>query len=209
MWELKLLPLEEITRASCPPRRGSAHPHEPASLAKWNSTAARHSPQAKPTGFQRAAVNSAGNAPAAAASPATPDSTANETSSDLTQSAATGLLVNGSVNNGAASAFAQMAAFGNNRRGPGSLYNGGLGVIFDTSSWDAAPFSLTGIATPKPSYNDVQIVSALGGPLGIPHHLISNSNFFVAYQHAANDKPRRCRAACPRCSSATGIFRRR
>ena len=81
----------------------------------------------------------------------------------LPQSAATGLLVNGSVNNGAASAFSQMAAFGNNRKGPGSLYNGGLGVIFDTSSWDAAPFSLTGLATPKPSYNDVQIVSALGG----------------------------------------------
>ncbi len=62
-----------------------------------------------------------------------------------------------------------------------------MGAIFDTSSWDAAPFSLTGIATPKPAYNDVQIVSALGGPLGIPHHLISASNFFVAYQHAAND----------------------
>ena len=65
--------------------------------------------------------------------------TANEASSDLTQSAATGLLVNGSVNNGAASTFAQMAAFGNNRKGPASLYNGGVGVIFDTSSWDAAP----------------------------------------------------------------------
>ena len=103
------------------------------------------------------------------------------------RSAATGLLVNGSVNNGAASAFSQMAAFGNNRRGPGSLYNGGLGVIFDTSSWDAAPFSVTGLTTPKPAYNDVQIVSALGGPFGIPRHLIRASNFFVAYQHAADD----------------------
>ena len=80
-----------------------------------------------------------------------------------------------------------MAAFGNNRRGPGSLYNGGVGAIFDTSAWDARPFSLTGLQTPKPAYNDVQIVSALGGPLGIPHHLIRASNFFVAYQHAAND----------------------
>ena len=33
----------------------------------------------------------------------------------------------------------------------------------------------------------MQIVSALGGPLGLPHHLINNSNFFVAYQHQAND----------------------
>ena len=91
--------------------------------------------------FQRAAVNSTSSAPA----PANDTSqTPSEASSDLTQSAATGLLINGSVNNGAASAFSQMAAFGNNRRGPGSLYNGGLGVIFDTSAWDAASLSLGG-----------------------------------------------------------------
>ena len=34
-----------------------------------------------------------------------------------------GFLINGSVNNGAASPFAQAAAFGNNRRGRGSLFN--------------------------------------------------------------------------------------
>src|SRR5581483_5544758 len=38
-----------------------------------------------------------------------------------------GLLVNGSENNGAASAFAQMPAFGNFRKGARGLYNGGIG----------------------------------------------------------------------------------
>ena len=91
------------------------------------------------------------------------------------------------MNNGAASTFAQVAAFGNNRKGPASLYNGSAGMIFDTSSWDAAPVSLSGIAAPKPSYNNVEIFGSLGGPLGLPHHVIANSNFFVAYQHQAND----------------------
>ena len=55
--------------------------------------------------------------------------------------AADGLLVNGSVNNGAASPFAQLAAFGNNRRGLRSLYNGGIGVILGSSAFDARSFS--------------------------------------------------------------------
>ncbi len=111
----------------------------------------------------------------------------NASDNDLTQRAATGLVVNGSVNNGAASAYAQMASFGNNRRGPASLYNGALGITFNTSALNAASYSQLGIATPKPSYNDVTILSAIGGPIGIPHHLINQSSFFVAYQHAQND----------------------
>jgi hypothetical protein len=180
VWELKLLPLEEITRGIPVVNSQSTRASPPTSEGDKAPAAV-----ASPGGFQRTAVNAASNAPPPqAADTAAP---ANDTSSDLTQRAATGLLVNGSVNNGAASTFAQMAAFGNNRRGPGSLYNGGVGAIFDTSAWDARPFSLTGIRTTKPAYNDVQIVSALGGPFGIPHHLIRASNFFVAYQHAAND----------------------
>ena len=59
-----------------------------------------------------------------------------------------GLLINGSVNNGVreASPFGslQAAAFGNFRRGPRSLYTGGIGWIVDHSALDARPFSLTG-----------------------------------------------------------------
>lgn len=185
-WELKLLPLEEITRgitiinnkASTPTAGSPGSASGPPTAAAGTTSA----------GFQRTPVN-----PSSSAShpPPQPPSgaaaAASEPSNELTQSAATGLLINGSVNNGAASAFSQMAAFGNDRRRPGALYNGGFGVVFDTSSWDAAPFSLAGLATPKPAYNDVQIVGALGGPLGLPHHLIAASNFFIAYQHAASD----------------------
>jgi hypothetical protein len=188
VWELKLLPLEEITRGLPPAAAESTPATGPPAAATGNTPAPAAQPAAKPQDFQRAAVNSAGNTPPPAPPPpADANAPTNEAASDLTQSAATGLLVNGSVNNGAASTFAQTAAFGNNRRGPGSLYQGMVGTIFDTSSWDAAPFSLSGLQTAKPAYNDVQIVSAIGGPLGLPHHLISNSNFVVLYQRQAND----------------------
>src|SRR5260370_39256273 len=74
---------------------------------------------------------------------------------DLDQLNPDGLLIDGSVNNGAASPVAQNAAFGNNRRGARKLYTGGGGVKFDNSVLDAAPFSLAGQNTPRPSYNDV------------------------------------------------------
>ena len=96
----------------------------------------------------------------------TPDAEAADASRD--QGAADGFLINGSVNNGAASPFAQLAAFGNNRRGGRSLYNGGIGVLLGNSAWDARPFSFTSERTPKPSYNDVQILGSFAGPLKIP-----------------------------------------
>jgi hypothetical protein len=195
MWELKLLPLDEITRgitietqpeASSPPGPATASA-SPGGTGAPPATAPAKS-AAKQQGFQRATVNSSSNAPAAPAPPPPPadtSATASDTSND--ERAANGLLVNGSVNNGAASSFAQTAAFGNNRKGPASLYNGGFGGIFDTSSWDAAPFSLSGFATPKPSYNNVEIVSAINGPIGIPHHILLGSQFFAAYQHQSDD----------------------
>src|SRR5207249_2699389 len=72
------------------------------------------------------------------------------------QAPSDGFLINGSVNNGAASPFGQAAAFGNNRRGPRSLYNGSLGLTFRDSLFDARSFSLTGQDTPKPGYSHVQ-----------------------------------------------------
>jgi hypothetical protein len=188
VWELKLLPFEEITHASRTANTVTAENTQTtssATSASRNTQASLAPSAAKPREFQRADVNASGSAVPPSNDAGT---TSSESSDDLNERAAAGLVVNGSVNNGAASPFSQMAAFGNNRtRGPGALYNGGLGVIFDTSGWDAAPYSRTGLAAPKPSYNDVQIVSALGGPIGIPRHLLSGSNFFVAYQHASND----------------------
>ncbi len=93
-----------------------------------------------------------------------------------------GLLVNGSLNNGASSVFRQDASFGNHRKRRPALYNGGIGVILDNSSFDAVPFSLTGQNTPKPAYNDVTGIVSLGGPLRIPRILNEGPTFFLGYQ---------------------------
>ncbi len=183
MWDLKLLSVDEITRQV---PVVAAQSQGPPTLTSANTPAALPSaltPNAIPP---PGATTSAKSTPSPAPAPA-PANATNSIDSDLTQRAATGLVVNGSVNNGAASAYAQMASFGNNRRGPASLYNGFLSLTFNTSALNAASFSPLGIATPKPSYNDVTILSAIGGPVGLPHHLINQSNFFVAYQHAEND----------------------
>ena len=105
---------------------------------------------------------------------------------EVAQRAADGLLINGSQNNAASSPFALFPAFGNNRNGGRSLYNGGLGLFEDTSIWDAKQFSLTGQNTPKPSYSHFTGSAYFGGPLKIPHLLRNGPNFFVGYQWTRN-----------------------
>jgi trimeric autotransporter adhesin len=105
---------------------------------------------------------------------------------EMAQRAADGLLINGSQNNAASSPFALFPAFGNNRNGSRSLYNGGLGLFDDNSIWDARQFSLTGQNTPKPGYNHFTGSAYFGGPLRIPHLLRNGPNFFVNYQWTRN-----------------------
>jgi hypothetical protein len=93
-----------------------------------------------------------------------------------------GLVVNGSVNNAATSQFSLAQAFGNTRKGTRSLYTGGLSLILDNSALDARPYSLSGLETPKPSYNTITAGVALGGPLNIPHLMPRGPNFFIGYQ---------------------------
>jgi len=138
---------------------------------------------------------------------APPAQTSTQTSSDeLSQSAADGLLINGSVNIGASSPFAQFAAFGNNRTGSRGLYNGGIGVIVDNSATDARPYSLTGQNTPKPSYSRVTGLLALGGPLRIPHLFKRGPNFFVNYQWARNTNNTIQSALMPDAVERSGVF---
>src|SRR5262249_38596792 len=106
----------------------------------------------------------------------------NAASADDANKANDGLLINGSVNNGAASPFAQSAAFGNNRRNGRSLYNGSLGMILGDSAFDAKSYSLTGQDTAKPSYNRVTGLLSAGGPLKIPHLIRNGPNMVVNYQ---------------------------
>jgi hypothetical protein len=192
-WELKLLPLEEIKASAGPPTPSpppaptiSFRQPDNKSSKKAATAPASANPQA---GFQRADVNASAAAPAAStAAEAVPANSAfgNQSASELTQRASDGLLINGTVNNGAASPFAQAAAFGNNRRGAASLYNGTLGITLDNSNFDARAYSLTGQNTPKPDYNHIQAAVSFGGPLKIPHSIRNGPQFFVAYAWTRN-----------------------
>jgi hypothetical protein len=127
---------------------------------------------------------------------------------DLSQRAADGFLINGSINNGAASPFSQPFAFGNNRRGSKSLYNGGIGITFDNSALDAQAFSLTGQNTPKPSYNRMTGLLALGGPIRIPHLLQNGPNVFVGYQWTRDRNAATQPALVPDAAQRNGDFSR-
>jgi hypothetical protein len=139
-----------------------------------------------------------------AASP--PQSTEGQLNKELEDRAINGLLINGSVNNAATSPFAQIPAFGNNRRSGNGLYNGGFGVIFDNSSFDARPYSLTGLNTPKPAYSNVTAIATLGGPLRIPHLLPKGPDFFIGYQWTRNTDATTDSGRVPDAAERSGNF---
>ncbi len=115
-WTLALRPFDDITRGV--PRPAPSSPQSSAASPSQNSNgrgAAPSNAAGRGSGFQRAGVTATPNA----ARPL-PDEPAEP---QQAQNAQDGFLINGSVNNGAASPFAQAAAFGNNRRGRGSLFN--------------------------------------------------------------------------------------
>ena len=176
--DLKVLSFDTIKAtapAVAPPPPPVAAPALPTSL---NSKKARKPAPTAATaqpGFQRTEANAvpggdkgADNGPAEASQ----------------QSAADSFAINGSSNNAAASTFGTSAAFGNGRRGPGSLYTGNIGFNLGNAALDARSYSLTGQNTPKPAYNHLQGSASFGGPLLIPHLIKSRTpaQFFVSYQ---------------------------
>jgi hypothetical protein len=160
-FELTLLPFEEMKKGAT---IASNVPAAAGPASSTSGTSARPPPSAQP-----------GNASGPVPAPADP------APSELERAAADGFLINGSVNNGAASPFAQPRAFGNNRTGQRSLYNGGLGVVLGNSAWDARPFSFTTDRAPKSSYTDAQISGTFGGPIKIPG-VLNKPVIFIGYQ---------------------------
>jgi hypothetical protein len=190
VWELALLPFEEITKGLPPPvsQAASSPTAAPAPSATLRAQGGRGTVTTAPAGqgFQRAGVTAPTRPPAAAAAAPARPSGPEEPAADA-NAANDGLLVNGSVNNGAASPFAQFAAFGNNRRRPGALYNAQLGVLASSSAWDAKPTSINGQAANVPGYNNVHFIGMFQGPLRIPRVLRNGPNVFVGYQRTADD----------------------
>ena len=196
---LTLLPFDVIATSGA--QRVESAPADAAATPTASKAPAAQPPKpVPPGGFQRAAVNvpssAAGDAVAVGGSGA---------EGDRSSDAADGFLINGSVNNGAASPFAQLAAFGNNRRNARSLYNGGLGVLFGNSAWAAAPYSFTDRPSPKPNYNDAQIVGSFAGPLKIPG-LRNRVNLFAGYQHTADHNATTQSVLMPTTAERRGDF---
>src|SRR5580658_2514188 len=121
--------------------------------------------------------------PATAPAPAPTPAPASD--DELRERAADGLLINGSVNNGASSPFAMFPAFGNNRYAKG-LYYGGIGATLSNSALDAKPYSITGLDTPKPQFSDLTGVVNFGGPLKVRHLVQNDPTFFIGYQWTRN-----------------------
>lgn len=193
-WELTLLPFDEIARTIPPPALPAATEQGVSNNLASPAPAAGVAPSSG--GFQRAGVIAAGaaNAAGGASEPGrtggsgAPDADATAAAVDPTGiGAADGLLINGSVNNGAASPFAQLAAFGNNRRGGRSLYNGGLGLLVGHSALDARSYSFASTRAPKPDYSDVQFLGTFGGPLRIPGIVENAGTFMVGYQRSVEN----------------------
>ena len=163
--ELRLLGLPQIlarAQSAPPPERGLT-PRPPSTTAAAKSSKAAKTAKAAETS----------EAPAPAETP--PADEAADTARD-------GFLINGSENNAATSKYSLPPAFGNHRPGTRALYNGSIGAFVSNSVFDARPYSLTGLALPKASYNSVTGVVTLGGPLRIPRLLPHGPNFFLAYQ---------------------------
>jgi trimeric autotransporter adhesin len=152
-----------------------------AAAGKWDLTLLPLDQIAKLTRLAPIPSPSLPSAPKAAAGPESPAEMP-KPAQDANQQSSDGFLVNGSVNNAATSRFSLDQAFGNRRSNSRALYNGGFAAIVDNSALDARPFSLSGLNTPKPSYNRVTAIVTLGGPLRIPHLLPRGPTFFVAYE---------------------------
>src|SRR3989441_6180995 len=191
-WELKMLPVEEIKAESAHNEPAAPAPAPATAAANTSATRAPVGAARRQSGFQRTEVieSNNGNNGSPAPQPGAPgpaSAFANVSQDELNQRAADGLLINGSVNNGAASPFGQLGGFGNNRRGVRPLYTGGIGLIVDNSSLDARSFSLTGQNTPKPAYNRFTGSFNFGGSLKIPGLIKNNGpNFFAGYQRIQN-----------------------
>ena len=113
-------------------------------------------------------------------------------------------IVNGSVVNAAASPFAQPRAFGNNRPGKPSLYNGSVNATFGNSAWNARPFTFGDVRAPVPAYGDAQIGFAIGGPLRIPWVVKYGPQTFLAYQHGDTHTTRSQSALVPTLAARHG-----
>jgi len=190
VWTLTLKSLDELTAG------------QPVSAAT-PVTASVATPRAIASGGPRPA-------PAASATPAaakpSPAAAPEETPADA--AAADGFVINGSVNNGAASPIAQSAAFGNNRRPGNSLYNGSLAVVYGGSGLDSRPFTFAGVPAIQPDYRNVKVIGTFGGPLKVFRTRRKDPTLFVSLQYTDDHNATTQGGVMPTAAERSGDFSR-
>jgi hypothetical protein len=198
VWELTLLPIEQVVGKLPPPR--PAQPPQTQTSQAPTPAGRGQQPAAttQQTGFQRAGVKQVAATP--------PPAIAEDPPVDSSGiGAANGLLVNGSVNNGAASPFAQARAFGNNRPNQRSLYSYAAGFSLGNSAWDARQYSFTSGNTVQPAYTDAQFLGSFQGPVKVPG-LRNRLNFFVNYQGTSDHNAYTQASVVPTALERAGDF---
>jgi trimeric autotransporter adhesin len=217
-WDLKMMSLDEMKAIAAPapppsisyvppPGQTPTNTAVPTPAAGKKKAAAAPPANAK-SGFQRTDVKASTAPPPSNAPEAPPASSAfaGQDAAELNQRSSDGFLVNGTVNNGASSPFAQNAAFGNNRRGAISLYQFMVGFVIDNSATNARQFSLTGQDTPKPSFNDMQGLASFAGPIRIPRLWKNPPTVFLNYQWLRNRDDTTTSALMPLAAQRNGDF---
>jgi hypothetical protein len=187
VWTLTLKSLEEMN-ATRPPAAAAFAPVAPAPRPATSAAAPRPA-ATTPT----AAAAGGTNSPAPAADP--PPADAND-----------GMVINGSVNNAAASPIAQPPAFGNNRRQGRSLYSGGIGFIYGNSALDSRPFAFGGVEPAKPNYQNARVTASFGGPIKLSPTLRKDPTFFVSFQHAGDNSASTLSGLVPTMAERMGDF---
>jgi trimeric autotransporter adhesin len=79
---------------------------------------------------------------------------------------------------------------------------------YESSAFDARPFSITGNEVPKPSHYDERFGGNLGGPLKIPHIYNGSDKtyFFVNYQHEVQSSALDTYSTVPTAAERNGDF---
>lgn len=79
---------------------------------------------------------------------------------------------------------------------------------FDTSAWDAKPYSITGNEVAKPSHFDERFGGNVGGPLKIPHIYNGSDKtyFFINYQHEVQSSAVDTYSTVPTDAERSGDF---
>jgi hypothetical protein len=191
VWTLTLKSLEELTAGQ---PVGAAPPiTTPVATAR-----------AIPSRGPRPGPSAASPTPAAAKP--SPAPTPEESPADA--AAADGFVINGSVNNGAASPIAQSAAFGNNRRPGNSLYNGSLAFVYGGSGLDSRPFTFAGVPAIQPDYRNVKVIGTFGGPLKVFRTRRKDPTLFASFQQSDDHNATTQPGVVPTASERNGDFSR-